>query len=163
MSQRARAAALAAAIAVVAFAFVRPDSSSAQTPQLAYRVAIAFVAREELPANAADLPPADAAYCPGAGGGTAPPNSVIGALTVGGQPALPGTLVQLVLDGKAGPAARVRNAGGYRIDYSAGGAACSNRVGAPISIFVHGQEVSSNVRVGDEAANPFLRFDINLP
>jgi hypothetical protein len=109
----------------------------------------------------ADLPPVDSGYCRGATGPQAgPPNTVFGRLTIAGADAPAGTVVQIFFDGSAGPAVHTAAAGGYRLDYAAGGSDCPNHVGALISVAAGGQRFDNGVHVGDEAANPFLRLDV---
>lgn len=150
-------------------AFTVREATAQPGPERPHRVFIPMAARDGVvsqPEPGGPLPPADPSYCPGSTGGAAPPsppNSVIGLLTIGGQPAPRGTIVQIAFDGKAGPAERTREAGGYRIDYAAGGAQCANKVGAAIAIIVNGQAMPTGVKVGDAVANPFLRFDIAIP
>ena len=85
---------------------------------------------------------------------TSPPNTVIGLLNA---PA--GTSVSLAFDGLVGPTARTAAAGGYRVDYGAGGADCANRVGAAISVVVNGRFYNTGQKVGDSPGRP-VRFDI---
>jgi hypothetical protein len=91
----------------------------------------------------------------------APPNAVIGTLTIAGAAAPAGTVVSLAFDGVAGPPKATREAGGYRVDYGAGGADCANRVGAAISVIVNGQAFPTGSAVG-QVENPLL-FHIAVP
>lgn len=91
-------------------------------------------------------------YCPNISQ-TSPPNTVIGLIDA---PA--GTSVSLAFDGVAGPTAVTAKAGGYRVDYGAGGQDCANRVGAAISVVVNGRSYSTGHTVGD--SGPLLQFDI---
>jgi hypothetical protein len=137
-----------------------PGVAGAQTG-LPRRAVFANTAADGLPTY---LPPPDPSYCQPAGGpGSTPPNSVLGTLTIGGQPAPVGTVVQVLFGGVTGPASATSQPGGYRVDYAAGTAGCPNQVGAAIAIRVNGSVFPSGVKVGDEAANPFLRFDIAVP
>jgi hypothetical protein len=130
---------------------------------LPVRAHLAMVASDGTPTPLDDLPPPDPSYCPGTtSGGSSPPNAILGTLKIGGAPAPVGTLIQITFDGTVGPASRVREPGGYRALYAAGGGSCSNRVGAAMGIRVNGRDVATGVNVGDPAANPFLRFDISL-
>src|SRR5688572_13775387 len=95
--------ALIMAVAAIAVAAAVPVFGQG-APDLDERGWVAFVAKDG-PAGP-NLPPPDPAYCPPEGGSNSePPNSVAGALTIGGLPAPGGTLVQLVIGGKLGPAA----------------------------------------------------------
>ena len=92
---------------------------------------------------------------------TAPPNAVIGTLTIGGAAAPAGTVVSLSFDGVVGPSRETSAAGGYRVDYAAGGADCANRVGASIAVIVNGQAFSTGATVGG-SENPLI-FGIDVP
>ncbi|MFN0147423.1 MAG: hypothetical protein ACKVT1_13000 [Dehalococcoidia bacterium] len=163
MTRSSRIAAIAAAcVAASALLIVLALSASAQS-SLPKRGFLAMVANDGTPTAGINLPPPDPAYCQPANAGSAPPNTVLGSLTIGGSPAPAGTLVQVVLDGKVGPAAVTRAAGGYRLDYAAGIAGCSNRVGASVGVLVNSQVFDSGVKVGDAAGVPFLRFDVAAP
>ncbi|MCC6380921.1 MAG: hypothetical protein IT304_00355 [Dehalococcoidia bacterium] len=156
--------ALAVALATVTFATALVPSfhAAAADPVLTVRAVIPLAARDGLTVDSG-LPAPDASYCAPADPSGAPPNSVLGMLTIGGGAAPTGTVVQVFFDGKAGPAERTRAAGGYRVDYAAGGATCANRVGAAIAVKVNGQIFASTARVGDAAAIPFLRLDVAVP
>jgi hypothetical protein len=91
----------------------------------------------------------------------APPNAVIGTLTIGGTAAPAGTVVSLSFDGVVGPSRATTAAGGYRVDYAAGGAECANRVGASIAVIVNGQAFPTGSAVGD-GVNPLV-FGIAAP
>ncbi|MGI8925854.1 MAG: hypothetical protein ACR2HN_04310 [Tepidiformaceae bacterium] len=104
---------------------------------------------------------AGGAYCPTISS-SAPPNSVIGLFTVGGQPAPAGTTVGLAFDGVPGPSTITAAAGGYRVDYGAAGAACANRVGAAISVLYNGASYPTGHVIG-EGKGPLVRFDLALP
>jgi hypothetical protein len=82
-------------------------------------------------------------------------------LTIGGAAAPAGTAVSLAFDGVVGPSRSTTAAGGYRVDYSAAGSDCANRVGATISVIVNGQAFSTGAAVGD-GANPLV-FNIDAP
>jgi len=60
-------------------------------------------------------------------------------------------VVSLAFDGVLGPSRTTDKAGEYNIDFSAGGEACANRVGAVISVVVNGQSFASGHTVGDGA------------
>lgn len=133
----------------------------AQAPELTARAVVPMVAVDGFPSY---LPQPDPAYCRAASGpGSTPPNSILGTLTIGGQPAPAGTVVQLVIGGKLGPADAALVAGGYRVDYDLGPAGCSNEQGASIDVLVNGQIFPTGVTVGSEAASPFFRFNIVVP
>jgi hypothetical protein len=89
--------------------------------------------------------------------------SLFGTLTIAGQPAPAGTIVQSVFDGKVGPARATTQAGGYRLDFSAGGPGCANQVGAAISVLVQGQIFPTGSKVGDIVAGEPFRRDIAVP
>ncbi len=159
----AAAGAFAAAGLLIA-AFAVPVASG-EASTLPARASLLFIASDGIPVPGGPLPPADPSYCPGATGGGpggAPPNSIIGTLTIGGSPAPAGTIIQVAFDGLAGPARRTTDTGGYRLDYAAGIASCANHVGAAISILVNGQAAPSGVNVGDPATNPVLIFNVSV-
>ena len=58
-----------------------------------------------------------------------------------------------------GPTATTTVAGGYRVDYAAGGSSCANRVGAAISVIYDGHSYPTGHTVGDSPGAP-VRFDI---
>ena len=162
---------IAALLALAFGAIVTPLAltASATSPTLTPRGILPLVASDGTPDPApavpsGNLPPPDASYCePSGGAGSAPPNAVIGTLTIGGSPAPAGTLVQVILNGATGPASLTRAAGGYRVDYATGGSSCANAVGVSIAIKVNSQVFDSGVKVGDAAAIPFLRFNVAVP
>ncbi len=94
---------------------------------------------------------------------TAPPNSLVGFLTIGEAPAPAGTIVSLAFDGVIGPSRATTAAGGYRVDWSAGGDGCANRFGALIAVVVNGQSFASPFTVGSSGGNPLQRFDVAAP
>lgn len=67
----------------------------------------------------------------------------------------------MLFDGVAGPAAVTVAAGGYKVNWAAGGSECANRQGASIAIAVNGTVYVSGASVG--GGNPALRFDIDVP
>ncbi len=112
-----------------------------------------------LPTPAPTQPPAAArAYC-GAVSSTAPPSSVFGLLTIGGQPGPVGTIATATFDGVTGPSQASTAAGGYRVDFPSGGDDCANRGGAAIAIVINGQPFSA----GTAGATPANRLDIAIP
>jgi hypothetical protein len=128
---------------------------------LPVRARIGAVAADGTPSA---LPPPDPSYCLPAGGpGSTPPMSLFGTLTFAGQPAPAGTIVQVLFDGKPGLARATTQAGGYRLDFSAGGPGCANQVGAAISVLVQGQVFSTGSKVGDIVAGEPFRRDIAVP
>jgi hypothetical protein len=113
-------------------------------------------------------PPPGEGYCSPSGLGIPnPPDTVFGLLTINGEPAPRLTLVTLTFDGHPGISAYTSAAGGYRVDYAAGGQGhqppCINQFGAAIGVLVNGQQVATGVLVGDPVANPILRFDVTIP
>jgi hypothetical protein len=91
---------------------------------------------------------------------------VLGAITIGGVPAPPGTLVTLAFDAVTGPGEEVTIANGvagFSIDFNAAQGECANRVGAAIGAYVNGQLISSGVTVGGGGQGGFIRFDIAIP
>ncbi len=115
------------------------------------------------PAPAATEPPPPAAanrpYCDRTSS-SAPPTSVFGTFTIGGAPAPAGTLVFLTFDGVAGPARATSAAGGYRVDFNAGGEECANRAGSTIAVVAGGRATPAGP-VG--SGEPAIRVDIALP
>jgi hypothetical protein len=101
-------------------------------------------------------------YCNNISSST-PPNSVFGLLTIGGAPAPAGTVVTVLFDGVAGPSTTIAEAGGYKINWSAGGSDCANRVGSAVSIAVNGGVYASGVAVGSGGGTPVIRFDVAIP
>jgi hypothetical protein len=159
---RTRAGGAMLALAVLLALSLTWISATAQST-LPVRAHLAMLASDGTATPFDDLPPPDPSYCPGAtSGGASPPNAVLGTVSIGAAPAPVGTLIQITFDGTIGPAARVREPGGYRVLYAAGGGSCSNKVGAAMGIRVNGRDVPTGVSVGDPAANPFLRFDLSL-
>lgn len=137
------------------------DRAKAQVSTLPVRAVIGVVAFDGRFRPEDNLPQPDPAYCPSAGGlSSGPPKSILGLLTIGGVPAPAGTVVQSVLDGKLGPAAFVREAGGYRLDYDIAGPACSNHTGVTIGVLVNGQIATAPRLIGDPLTDSFLRFDV---
>lgn len=101
-------------------------------------------------------------YCPGVSA-AAPPNTVIGHFTIGGAPAPLGTAVTLAFDGVPGPTGNSGTAaGGYHIDYAAGGSDCANRVGAVITVIYDGTTYPTGHKVGDSPGAPVIA-DIVAP
>lgn len=128
------------------------------------RAVLPVLARDGIYTANSNLPPADPAYCPATGNPPSPPNSILGLLTIGGSPAPTGTVVQVVLDGKLGPARFVAApGGGYRLDFAVGGPGCPNRVGVSIGVLVNGRVVPTGKTVGAGGAGVPDRFDIALP
>lgn len=156
---------LATLLAFAAGLAVMSLGASAQAnPEMPYRLIAPMVASDGTGfPNNGDLPAPDPTYCPGNTGGGAPPtppNSVFGLLSINGQPAPAGTIVQLVFDGKLGPAARTAEAGGYRVDYAGGHSACANKVGAEISVLVNGQLYPTGKTIGGPNTFPLIH---NIP
>jgi hypothetical protein len=154
--------ALAATLGVLA---LRSMGASADSPVLTPRAVLVQMARAESPGALPPpvLPSPDASYCQSSGSGTSPPSAILGLLTVGGVAAPVNTVVQITFDGKAGLASAVRETGGYRVFYEAGGATCANKVGAAMAIVVNGLSFDTHVKVGDPEAAVFFRFDIAAP
>jgi hypothetical protein len=124
------------------------------------------VTEEPTPEPTAPPVVAGGPYCPSVSQ-TATPTRVLGAVTIGGVPAPPGTVVTLAFDGVAGPAEEVTIANGvagFSIDFNAAQGECANRVGAAIGAYVNGQLIASGRAVGDgSGSGGFVRFDIALP
>jgi hypothetical protein len=141
-------------------------SPGAGQTNLETRATVLFVSRELPPAIV--LPPPSDGYCLPSSSQAIPypPNTIFGLLTIGGQPAPAGTIVQLQFDGQLGPAAATAAAGGYRIDYAAGGAGhtppCINQVGAAIAVLVNGVSVDTGTEVGSSNGAPSVRFDVAI-
>ena len=152
-----------AASCVTLFMLGRTDAAE---PMLR-RATISFVARDTGVTRPAPPPPSDGYCVPSGAGVPAPPNSILGHLKIGDLDAPAGTIVRLRFDGQDGPATVTSAAGGYRIDYAAGGAGhvppCINQVGAAMSVYVNGTQAESGVKVGDGLANPVLFFDVAVP
>ena len=152
-----------AASCLAFFLFGRTEAAeSMQT-----RAVVAFLVRDAGTLRQTPPPPGDGYCVPTSAGVPSPPNSVLGILKIGGVDAPAGTLVRLRFDGHDGPAAYTTTAGGYRIDYAAGGAGheppCINQVGASMSIVVNGTVVETGGKVGGFDGNPAFRFDLNVP
>jgi hypothetical protein len=131
---------------------------------LTVRGFVPVLARDGIYTANSNLPQPDPSYCPATGNPPSPPNSILGLLTIGGAPAPAGTVVQIVLDGKVGPARFVAApGGGYRLDYAVGGAGCPNRVGVSIGVLVNGVIVPTGKTVGSGGAGVPDRFDIAIP
>ena len=101
-------------------------------------------------------------YCDTSGAGNPPTGSVLGLVTIGGEPAPAGTIVFLAFDGVIGPSEAVTvegNQAGYSLNYSSGGTDCANQAGASISVVVAGQTFSTGQTVG--GAPVALLFNVN--
>jgi len=147
------------AACVIAAGFAAWPAAAQST--LPVRARLSVLAADGAPSR---LPSADPGYCLAPGGpGSSPPVSFFGTLTVGGQPAPAGTVVQVTFDGKAGPARFTTQAGGYRLDYDSGGTSCVNRAGAAIGVLVDGRAVATGKKVGEITAGEPFRFDIAVP
>lgn len=111
-------------------------------------------------------PPPGAGYCGPPPTVPSPPNAVFGLLAIGGVQAPAETLVTLTFNGLPGPSEYTIAAGGYRVYYAAGGQGheprCINEVGTEMGLLINGVQINTGVKVGDETANPGLRFDISL-
>jgi hypothetical protein len=137
------------------------------------RAIVAMVSHDVEPAPAAAParipPPPGPGYCgPSNLGPPSPPNTIFGHFTIGGALAPAGTLITLTFDGHPGPSAYTAEAGGYRIDYSAGGQGhtppCINVVGSKFGFLIDGQTtVTTDVSVGDPAAYLVFLYDIAIP
>jgi hypothetical protein len=134
------------------------------------RAIVAMVSHDVDPAPPARVPPPPGpGYCgPSNLGPPSPPNTIFGHFTIGGALAPAGTLITLTFDGNPGPSAYTAAAGGYRIDYSAGGQGhtppCINVVGAKFGFLIDGQTVvTTDVRVGDPETYLVFLYDIALP
>lgn len=101
-------------------------------------------------------------YCDNISSST-PPNSIFGLLTIGGAPAPAGTVVTVLFDGVAGPSVTIGEPGGYKINWSAGGSDCANRVGAAVAVSVNGQVFDSGQTVGGGGGTPIIRLDVAVP
>ena len=69
------------------------------------------------------------------------PTTVGGSITLGGEPAPPGTVVSLAFDGVAGPSTQAVVEDGvasFAIDYAPGPDDCANRMGAAVTVVVNG-------------------------
>lgn len=134
------------------------------------RAVVSMVSHDVDPAPPARIPPPPGpGYCGGSEfGPPSPPDTIFGFLTIGGEPAPAGTLVTVTFDGHQGPSVYTAAAGGYRIDYSAGGQGhtppCTNVVGSRFGFVVNGETVvSTAVDVGDPIASLVFDFDIAIP
>lgn len=96
------------------------------------------------------LPPADPSYCGTPSPDRPPGGAILGLFTIAGAQAPQGTIIQLVFDGKAGPAERTKAAGGYSIIFElSSGDGCSNRVGSNIALRVNGTDYATGRVVED--------------
>lgn len=158
---------VAVAVAAVALVLITWDASGQQFQHEAY---VPLVARDHEPTPTPSRPvppPPGPGYCGSSSAGPpAPGNAIFGLLTIGGLPAPAETLVTLTFNGKPGPSAYTLEAGGYRVDYAAGGQGhtppCINEVGTELGLLVNGVHVASGVPVGPEAGVAF-RFDVAVP
>lgn len=99
-------------------------------------------------------------YCVrSASGAPTPPNTVFGLLEVGGQPVPAGTVVTLTFDGVPGKSEAIAEAGGYRLDWNAGGQGCANQVGSAMALVVDGVSYA----IGTVGGNMIMRVDIIVP
>jgi hypothetical protein len=156
-------AAAGLAVASLPFLVNSPATPAGAQASLAPRAHTVMLARDGVFSSTPSLPPPDPSYCPATGNPPAPPNSIIGTLTIGGAPAPAGTVVQIVLDGKNGPARLTSQAGGYRVDYAVGGPGCPNHVGAPIGIRVNGQLFSTPLTAVAGGSGVPARHDLVVP
>lgn len=164
MKQTVGALLAAAGLVAASLGFLAnsPASPAEAQASLTARAFVLVVARDGVFTANSNLPPADPSYCP-SGNPPSVPNSVYGLLTIGGSPAPTGTVVQVVLDGKRGPARFVSAPGGYRVDFAVGGPSCPNRVGASIGVLVNGQVFPWNMTVAASGTGPQGQFDIAVP
>ena len=151
--------------------------ASAEPSDLPRRAVVPLVADDAAPATSAPVaaavptrqpPPDGPGYCRPSGLGVpTPPNRIAGHFTIAGDLAPADTLVTLAFDGNPGPSGYTGAAGGYYIDYAAGGQGheppCINVVGSQLGIIVNGHLYNSGVTVGDPAAYLFFLFDVNVP
>lgn len=147
--------------------------SAQQPPELTNRTFVPLVVREELPTPEPTAtpsrpvpPPPGPGYCgPTPNGPPFPPNTIFGLFTIGGQPAPANTLITLTFDGLSGPSAYTLAAGGFRIDWAAGGGGheprCINEVGSMMGLLVNGVHTSFEVAVGYTGLA--YRFDVSIP
>lgn len=161
---------LAACLMVAGLLSAQPTSAQrSRLPRRAFAPMVASDPPTPEPAPAMPAPPPPGpGYCGASAlGPPSPPNTIFGKFTIGGEdlPAL--TLVTLTFDGQPGPSAYTAKAGGYAIQYNAGGQGhtppCINQVGTEMGILVNGQLIDSGVKVGDNIAYLIYRFDIALP
>ncbi len=147
---------------IAGIVFTTPGS--AQQASLPFRLTVAAVAHEPQGARLTPPPPGDG-YC--AGDSSAPPNSVFGLFTIGGQPAPVATLVTLTFDGKIGPSAYTTAPGGYRVDFTVGGdghtPVCTNAAESQMGILVNGVAFPLSTTARAAAGGLVLRFDLALP
>jgi hypothetical protein len=156
-----RRAVLATSTALVGVAVMLAAWPVAAQSTLPLRARVTLLAADGVPTG---LPAPDPAYCFAPGGsGSTPPGSIFGTLTVAGQPAPAGTIVQATFDGRPGVARFTAEAGGYRIDFDTGGESCINRAGAAIGVLLNGQVVATGKNVGQVMPGDPFRFDIALP
>jgi hypothetical protein len=145
----------------------RPEVAAVEpTPAPA---ATAAPTEEPTPQPAATAAPTETAYTPGTAycntiSPTAPPDSVIGLLTIGGAKAPKGTMVGLAFDGIPGPVRATPAEGGYRVDFAPAGpgSGCTNQLGAAIAVVYNGVQYPTGHTVGDSAGVP-VRLDLELP
>ncbi|OAI39778.1 hypothetical protein AYO38_06970 [bacterium SCGC AG-212-C10] len=160
---------VAVVLAIALFIVAAPASPGEAAPStLPYRLFVPLAASDGVyqpgPVPGGDVPPPDPGYCApntSAGAPPFPPNTVLGYLTIGGVNAPVGTLVQLAFDGRVGPGVRLKEAGGYRVDWNAGGANCINKVGAALTVLVNGAPYSNGAIVGS-FENPLI-FHLHIP
>ncbi len=136
-------------------------------PVLQRQAIVPGLSREVAPAVTVKPPPPGPGYCvPVSGGPPAPPNTVIGLFTINGQPAPAGTLITLTFNGLPGPSAFTAAAGGYRVDYAAGGQGreppCINEFGSLLGLLVDGVLTDTGVHVGDPVGYLLLIFNLHL-
>jgi hypothetical protein len=171
MRLRSRLIALATfGVAIVALASVIVANAGGPS-RLPKRSFVPYVSSDaETPTAVPTLvpPPPGPNYCvPSALQIPSPPNRIAGLFAIAGQPAPAGTLVTLTFDGARGPSMYTTDAGGYRVDYAAGGQGhdppCTNVVGAEMGLLVNGVLVDTGARVGDLQTYLFFLFDLNIP
>lgn len=101
-------------------------------------------------------------YCPGSSPDILP-TTLAGIITIGGEPAPPGTVVTLLFNGVAGPSAAVvveDGRSGYSFRFSPGPAGCANRPGASLTVVIDGVGYSAGTWIAGE---PFLLRNIAVP
>ena len=138
--------------------------------QFQHRAVAPMVSRDQpvVPTPARRVPPPPGpGYCGGGSqGAPTPPNAVFGLLKIGGVNAPAETLVTLTFNGKPGPSAYTAEAGGYKVQYAAGGQGhtppCINEVGTELGLLVNGVHVPFGAAVGPDTGVAF-RFDIAIP
>lgn len=148
-------AGLATALAVAALVLFL--TASAQDTDLTTRAFAPMLASDGVAQDA--LPQPDPSYCAPSAGTQPPDVRISGALTIGGSPAPAGTVVQVFLDGVAGPAAASRTAGSYTVDFWVGTGSCSNQLGRSISLVVNGQTVAT----GKIATLGLIAHNVTIP